>query len=389
MSKSLHLLLATVEDPADPASWSGTPFHMRVALERQFEQVTVLSSPQPERHAGDAATRLLLGRSRYPLWMTRTALKAYARRLDHAIAQARPDAVLCISSQHLIYAKTHALPLFMVSDAPWMAYKEAYKAFDPLPLMARSYAALEARAARNTTGVVYPTPWACQEATARFGLDSGRVHCIALGANRFCASSDMQVFARIRQKPAGPWRFLFVGKDWQRKGGPLALHIVRQLNQQGLPSTLVVIGCTPEIETCDQAHVQVMGFMSPTNTADQQQMQGAFEEAHFFLVPSHAECYGLVFAEAQSYGLPCISLNSQGIPGVVEHGVSGLLFDATDTVADMVNPVLALAHNRKAYDAMATAARMKYSSQLNWDAFGQRIHHLVAQACESETTAHA
>jgi glycosyltransferase involved in cell wall biosynthesis len=115
-------------------------------------------------------------------------------------------------------------------------------------------------------------------------------------------------------------------------------------------------------------------------------MQRAFEEAHVFLVPSHAECFGLVFAEAQSYGLPCISLNSQGIPGVVDHGISGLLFDAADKLPDMVSQVLALAQNRKAYDAMATAARMKYSTQLNWEAFGQHVHQLIAQACESAAT---
>lgn len=381
VGKSLHLLLATVEDPSDPNSWSGTPFHMLRALEQRFEHVTVLSSRRPKRSLLSAALRLLLGKDRYPLWMTRTALKEYAARLERSIAQARPDAVLCISSQHLVHARASSLPVFMVSDAPWMAYKEAYRDYDPLPLLAPHYAQLEAAAARKISGVMYPTPWACAQARQRFDLAADKVECIALGANRFCADTPEQVLHRIGRKLPIPLNFLFIGKDWERKGGPLALDLVRQLNRRACPARLVIIGCTPDIDPDDAPHVLVQGFLSPAKPDDLRSMQRAFENAHFFLVPSRAECFGLVFAEAQSYGLPCIALTSQGIPGVVDSGVTGLLFEPGTPVSQMADQILALAQSGDTYQAMAIAARQKFDRELNWDAFGKRTHQKIEDAC--------
>jgi glycosyltransferase involved in cell wall biosynthesis len=300
--------------------------------------------------------------------------------LDRAIDEARPDAVLCISSQHLVFAKKSELPVFMVSDAPWMAYKMAYKKYDAIPLLASFYARLEAAAARRISGVIYPTPWACNEAITRFDLTEEKVHWISLGANRFCMDSEEQVLSRILNKSPDPVKFLFIGKDWDRKGGPLALQVVRQLNQCGCSSRLKIIGCTPAIDEGDAPHVQVLGYLSPAKLEDQRSMQTAYEEAHFFLVPSHAECYGLVFAEAQSYGLPCISLTSQGIPGVVDSGVTGLLFEPNADVQTIVDRVLRLIEDWTAYEAMATAARRKYVQELNWDAFGARTYQLFNAA---------
>jgi glycosyltransferase involved in cell wall biosynthesis len=315
--------------------------------------------------------------------MSRTALKDYSKRLDSAIEQDRPDAVLCISSQHLIYARASGLPVFMVSDAPWMADQVAYKDYDALPMLANHYARLEAAAARKISGVIYPTLWACTEAMTRFGLGAEKVDCISLGANRFCADTDEQVLSRIRNKAISPMNFLFIGKDWDRKGGPLAVQIVRQLNQRGCPSRMLIIGCTPAIGPEDAPHVQVRGFLSPAKPEDLRSMQAAFENAHFFLVPSRAECFGLVFAEAQSYGLPCISLASQGIPGVVDSGITGLLFEPKAALSAMVDQVQALAQNREAYETMAIAARTKFNKDLNWESFGTRVHQKIVTACSA------
>lgn len=379
--KTLHLLLATVEDPHDPAAWSGTPHALLKALQAEFGRVTVLHSAKPQRSLAAIVPRLLLGRHRYPLWMSRAALKHYARRLEHAVAENKPDAVLCISSQHLVYARSLGLPVFMLSDAPWMAYKQAYRDYDPMPLPARRYAAQEAAAAQRISGVIYPTPWACAQAQTLFGLPPERVDRIALGANRFCQDSDETVLQRIRQRAPAPLQLLFVGKDWERKGGPLAVEVVRELNRKGCPARLTIVGCTPALQAEDAAYTEVLGFLSAKNPADQQRMQTAFAQAHFFLLPSRAECFGLVFAEAQSYGLPCIALDCQGIPGVVDQGVTGLLFAPGTEAAPIASDILKLAADGVAYEAMAVAARRKFRQELCWEAFGQRLHQRVAVAC--------
>ncbi|TSA49979.1 MAG: glycosyltransferase [Sphingobacteriales bacterium] len=44
------------------------------------------------------------------------------------------------------------------------------------------------------------------------------------------------------------------------------------------------------------------------------------------MVPSRAECYGIVFAEASSYGLPSVSTDTGGVSAVVKEGVNVFYF---------------------------------------------------------------
>jgi glycosyltransferase involved in cell wall biosynthesis len=375
-----HLLLVTVEDPHNPKSWSGTPYNMLKSLQENYERVSVLSSQVPKRSLLGTFLRLILGRKKYPLWMTNAALKAYAKRLKEAVEEKQPDAVLCISSQHLVYAGQLGRPIFMISDAPWIAYKKAYKDYEELPLLSNKYAKQEAAVAKKISGVIYPTPWACKEAEVRFGIAEDKVKLLPFGANSHCTDSDEQVLQRIGQRKLDQLNFLFIGKDWDRKGGPLALDVIKKLNENRINATLHVIGCNPVIPTDIQKNIRVHGYLSPSRPEDRLRMVNAFTQADFFLVPSRAECFGLVFAEAQSYGLPCISLNSHGIPGVVEDKETGLLFCSLAQAGQIADAIIRLIKDRPAYLEMAIAARVRFTNDLNWTTFGSRLHTLIARS---------
>ena len=375
-----HILLVTVENPYDPKSWSGTPYNILKCLEAKFDKVSVLSSPVPKRGLLDSLLRIIFGRNKYPLWITKYALKAYAKAFDTIIKKAQPDLVLCISSQHLIFASDHNLPIFMISDAPWIAYKEAYKDYEAIPLLSQQYAKYEADVANRVHGVIFPTPWACEEALSRFGINPNKIHKLPFGANRCCSDIDEAVLSNIRSKKLDKINLLFIGKDWERKGGPLALSIVSKINEIGLRANLHVIGSNPNVDYHNNNYINVYGYLSPDIPDDCHVLRNAFLQADFFLVPSFAECFGLVFAEAQSYGLPCISLESQGIPGVVDNGQTGFLFPPYSSAESIAEKIVQLVRDKEAYQNMATMARMKYSKELNWDVFATKLIEIFNEA---------
>ena len=76
------LILATVEDPGNVRSWSGIPFALRAALERQVDTLTVFRPSRPYRSPLDVALRLALGGKplRGPLWMTSVSSGPMIRR---------------------------------------------------------------------------------------------------------------------------------------------------------------------------------------------------------------------------------------------------------------------------------------------------------------------
>ena len=79
-----------------------------------------------------------------------------------------------------------------------IAFNEAYQEHDKsVLLLAKQYAQYESIAASNVTGVIYPRPWACEQAKQRFDIDVNKVHLIPFGANRYCSGSDEDIFQNI------------------------------------------------------------------------------------------------------------------------------------------------------------------------------------------------
>lgn len=373
-----HLLIATVEDANSPSSWSGTPYHLVNSLRREFDKVTLVMTRETVKRPWNVIPRLLFGQTRRPLWMTGPSLRLCADRLHAAVAEGRPDFVLCISSQHLIHAGELNCPTYMVSDAPWLAYKQAYAEFEAIPDLAAKYAQLEADAARPLAGVIYPSPWACDEAARRYGIAPEKVHCVPFGANR-ASPLGMEALERsVGEKPGPLLKLLFVGKDWERKGGPDALETLRHLNESGRPARLIIAGCSPEVPEPLRPWVQVLGYLSPAVAEQRALLEQAFLEADLFLLPSRAECYGLVFAEAQSWGLPCVALAVQGVPGVVVDGRTGRLCPPDAGPQALAEAVLSMVESPATYRRYAQAALQHACEVTDWGVFARHVAALMA-----------
>lgn len=354
----------------DPQSWSGIPFSMREALQRQVDRLTIFRPPPPVRSPLDTMLRLALGARRYPLWLTRATLRGNARALRMAIAQEQPDAVLSIASMCVAALGEPPVPTFLFSDAPYQAFHEAYRGTIDRPLRLLAYQREEACAARQLDGLCYSSAWAVQEALRLFG-PTGRkgrplpVHVSEMGSNWAPTLSRDDLLARVDARPVDRLDLLFLGRDWERKGGPLAVEVARLLNERGTPTTLHVVGCRPAL-TLDYVHIH--GPLYRTDPTQAATLSELFLTSHFMLTPTSAECFGLAFGEAQAFALPPISRAVQALPAVVVDGVTGLLLDPAAQAPAYAERILTLRADAAAYRRMALAARERFETLLNWDA---------------------
>ena len=371
-----HLLLATLEDPYNPRSWSGTPFNMRVALEAKIEKVSVLGNLKPQRTLFTAALRALLGGRppRYPLFLTAPAQREFARRTQQAIEEAAPDALLTISSHNMVRMGRPAVPAFMVTDAPWLAWKETYREFDRMPLLGPRFARLEAAAAARYTGLIFSSDWAVDEAQRLYAVPRDKLHSIPLGAIWTPDGGIDELHRAIDARPTDRVDLLFVGKDWERKGGPLALDIARELRAAGAPGvTLHIVGCTPEVAAADRDFVRLHGFLNVRVPEESGRLKRLFLTSHFLLVPTRAECFGVVFAEAQAFGLPPVARAVQALPSIVADGATGILEAPQAPAAAYTRRLLALIRDKDRYRSMARAARARFEQKLTWERFAAGV----------------
>jgi len=384
-----HLLLATAEDSADVKSWSGIPFSLRVALERQVDQLTVFRPSKPRRDPLNVALRLGLGGKplRWPLFMTEATLRQNARELVAAVKTSGADAVLSISSHSLARVDPFPVPTYMFSDSPWLAWKEAYAEYEPMPLRGKAFARAEAEAAARCSGLFFGSAWATCEAERLYFAGKAtaeqreRLYVTPLGANWRPEVSAPDVLEAVRGRSRERLDLLFVGRDWERKGGPLAVQVVERLRAAGANACLQLVGCRPELPAAltegDQPAVRVHGALYQDVPAERARLHELFLRSHLLLVPTKAECFGIAFAEAQAFGLPPVSRDIQALPSVVVDGETGLLMPPDAKADAYAERILGLTGDWPGYLTMAERGIERAAKVTSWDAMAKSIVRVI------------
>lgn len=165
---------------------------------------------------------------------------------------------------------------------------------------------------------------------------------------------------------------LFVGRLRPEKGLDTMLAAWRDV-----ATPLTVIGDGPELERIrGQAppNVKLAGAKTPEEVAE------AMRRAAFLLVPSEwYEGYPLVVLEAFAAGLPVIASRLGAMATMVEDGVTGLHFAASDAAGLARKVSWALDHPRDLRQ-MGDNARRKYESDYSPDGNYRRLIAIYEQA---------
>lgn len=117
--------------------------------------------------------------------------------------------------------------------------------------------------------IVCMAQWAADSVIGDYGIDPSKVHVVPGGANL-----DEAQLAQLAQaapppppSPQQPLRLGFLGKEWQRKGGPFLLELADALQQRGIPTVIRAIGPDPAALPAHPA-LQPLGFINKqTDTA--------------------------------------------------------------------------------------------------------------------------
>jgi glycosyltransferase involved in cell wall biosynthesis len=159
--------------------------------------------------------------------------------------------------------------------------------------------------------------WAGESLRKDYGLPSTRVAVVGFGANQAAAAPD-----RDWRSP----RFLFVGIDWERKGGPLVLRAFSRLRRVVPTAVLDIVGGHPPLQV---SGVRGHGVLSWARPREREIMIDLFARATCFVMPSSIEPFGIAYVEAASAGVPSIA-GSLGGPGDVIGADGGIVVEPDD-----------------------------------------------------------
>jgi glycosyltransferase involved in cell wall biosynthesis len=174
-------------------------------------------------------------------------------------------------------------------------------------------------------------------------------------------------------------RLLFIGNDFQRKGGHDLLMAYRRLRSQygdqinltviGRDGATVALGATP-------------GLVALGSVSHAALLEHAYAEHDLFVLPTHHEGYGVTVLEAMAHGLPCVVTDVGAMPDMVVDGYNGFRI-TSGNVEQLVVALSRLIENPELRHQMSMVARRRVETHFSPTIVGAQIRQVYEHAIAS------
>jgi glycosyltransferase involved in cell wall biosynthesis len=199
-----------------------------------------------------------------------------------------------------------------------------------------------------------------------FSMPSARVHVVGAGIN-------IDRLPVVPERDFSHPRFLFVGRDFARKGGKSLLEAFRTVRARIRDAELVIVG--PSLDIQDPGII-CEGFLSKSDPGGASRLHMLFSNATAVVLPSIYEPFGISLIEGMAYGLPCVATDRCAMPEIVRHGESGLIVAADDSNA-LARAMLEIAESPAAAAEMGAVGRQRAEQEFTWGAVSRKIQTIL------------
>lgn len=362
------IAFATIGDTRDIRRGSGTPFYLWQALIKAGVEVLLvgpLDIKLPWLTRFFKYLSLKTGK-KYFSYRDPFSGKALGRKVAELLSGMEYDVLLtndfCIAG----YCKMNK-PIILYTDDhfPVNFSENVHPSFKNLSKTAIHFSQMTTRRGlSNADRCIFASQFALDCASS-YKLANAKSYILnPYGANiDFPTAPPRRSIQTIIQK--GWIDLLFVGKDWKRKGGDVAVAVARQLTAKGFPARLHVVGVDLS-DTIKDEFILFHGLLNKDVAVEKDELLRLYQECDILLVPSKAEGFGLVFVEASAFGMPSLAYDNTGVRTAVTNGVNGILLDNLSTADDFAEVILNWIKEPDTYAQICQSARLLFEEKFTW-----------------------
>ncbi len=212
---------------------------------------------------------------------------------------------------------------------------------------------------QRAKGIFTMGQWLADYLVENCGIPREKVHAVGGGIN-----VDATLSGEVKRTGN---KILYIGRDFQRKGGDLVVKAFRILKKE-CPETELYIAGPAKNPLSKEEEADGIYFLGEQSRA---QLNELYSRCDVFCMPSRFEAYGLVFAEALAFGLPCIARNAFAMKEFIRDGRNGYLIDNDDErkLADKMK----LALKNETMKQYVYEQREWYLKEYSWESVVKRI----------------
>ena len=387
MGDALKKMAYVVEyDPWDIREWSGIGYFMARAFESGGLAVTrigPLEPPWPRKLAFRARAALqnhvVGGFFGFYSYGQEPALRQHYASAGRKVLPRDADVVFSPGSIALADLESDR-PMVFWTDATFAGVLNFYPVATRLCHRTIHHGnEADQKALDRCTLAIYSSDWAARTAQQHYGIRPEKIAVVPFGANLHRERGEAEIAEMVQRRSRTTCELLFVGVDWYRKGGDVAVSVAAQLNAAGLPTRLTIAGVCPKSVSCLE-YVRYEGRIDKASSVGEAHLTSLLSQAHFLLLPTRADCTPIVLAEANAYGVPCLTTGIGGIPTMITDGENGFLHTPDTPPAAYCDRVQEIFIRPQVYRDLAMSSYRAYRRRLNWKVSGQLAVEHIRQA---------
>ncbi|RVT99806.1 glycosyltransferase [Mucilaginibacter limnophilus] len=374
----MNISYITTYNAEDVHQWSGLGYYIASALRQQkadLDMVGDINIQVPKYYDFKSKIYGRLGKRFLPEREPRLVKQA-ARQAESRI-KLSTDIIFSPSTIPLAYIKSNR-PKVFYTDATFAGMIDYYPFLTNICAESIRHGNEVEQAALDSCSLAfYSSDWAARSAVENYNVNPAKVKVMPFGANVDDSRVLSDIRAIVHKRDTTTCHLLFLGVEWERKGGNIAVEVARLLNENGLPTVLHVAGIPANVLHNKPLYIIDHGFISKHTVEGANKLCNLFNQCHFLLLPTRADCTPVVFPEANSFGMPCITTNTGGISSVIKDDINGKMFTLQTNAAEYAAYIHNQFLNYNAYQQLCLSSFNEYDTRLNWNASGCAIMDLL------------
>lgn len=309
---------------------------------------------------------LLRRKSRYSwrTWLLVTSYmhKVIRKKVAEEVQSRGVSVEFTLQTQSMFNGAVDGIPHFVYTDSTVLA-NQHYPNLHPATYMkSKTWMKLEPNIYHDATMNFVFSFDQRQSLLTQYAVPEQKVVWVGAGSNVPLDQND------VYGKEQTQKRILFVGVNWERKGGQQLYHAFRRLRKT-IPVELDIVGCEPNLP--EMAGITIHGRIS------QQEVDELYKKASVFCLPTLQEPFGIVFVEAMHRKLPVVATDVGAIPDLVENAVNGYRVPPFDEEA-LYTALHQILTNPSLQQSMSEASWYK-AQEYTWEKTVDRMVNVIRQ----------
>lgn len=364
-------------NPYDRYTWSGTYYKMRESLENQGYNVKWIRVTRP----GLIPKLITFCHKIFAFFFNKKITECYLKSLVpyykfYPEINGNFDMIFApCCGPYLNNIETN-IPIIYMSDASPAALF-GYYSFGLAEYNMKQGNELEKMALDKCSAIIYGSEWAKNICIKTYNQEEDKIFVLELGAN----IDDVDINNVIKRKKVknynGVLNILFLGVDWDRKGGEIAVETTKILNERGIKSIIHILGIKQCPQSClDKSYVDFVGFLDKNKSDEYNKFIKYLALADIQLLPTKAECAGVVFCESSSCYIPSFTYLTGGTGNYVIDGKNGYKLPLGSTPKDFADKIEDVINKGELLN-LKLSARKLYEERLNWNVWGEKTDAII------------